>query len=153
MHFRKVPTRCQFPAKTLHKSIPYDHNDEGCQHHPDTDSVDAVHEPEIHVLLRCLIPVYEPGRVQIAKEFLKNAHNVIDSNSITKIHVKRLPCNLRKGLLQVFQQVVDILYSHAQAQQGVGEAGFQAFFARNAGMGHGSRVAHQAFHSAQAFGQ
>ena len=56
-------------------------------------------------------------------------------------------------MLQVPLQVSHILNAHRQAQQPLGEAERLPLLLGHRGVGHGHRVAHQAFHAPQAFGQ
>src|SRR5580704_3541833 len=59
---------------------------------------------------------------------------------------------LSYSAVQVLDQVIHVLYSYAEADQGIHQAVFHALFPGNGGMGHGSGVSDQGFHSSQGFG-
>ena len=60
---------------------------------------------------------------------------------------------LSNCLCKVIYQVIGILYTHAQPDQGIGQPVFNPFFSWDRSMGHGSRMVDQRFNTSQAFCQ
>ena len=60
---------------------------------------------------------------------------------------------LRQGLVQIGDEVVCVFNSYAQANQPISDSRFFSDLFGNAGMGHGGRMANQAFHTTERFGE